>query len=250
MKRRLVLLGCFLAAAALSGCGGGGGEGGGSGDTTAPAVIGTSPKVNAASVAEDTLVTATFSEALDLAQPSGALLLQDDSGLNEPGTLSFDRSTLTVTFTSDSLLKPDTRYTAVIAAWVADLAGNPLPGEYRWSFVTGPAPTVAGNFPAAGASGVGVEADIRVTFSEAVDPATLAIRLERQFDNSPVAGRLDYDAAAHTAIFTPTESLLVDTTYLVTVEPAVTDLAGNPLQDAYTWQFVTLPPNPPQPPPF
>ncbi|WP_225911689.1 Ig-like domain-containing protein [Desulfuromonas versatilis] len=231
----------------IAGCGGGGGGGDGAQDPKPPQVLAVFPESNTTDVAEDTLVRAVFSEEIDFPNPAEAFRLEDDHGRSEPGTLVFDSASVTAVFTSAGLLAPDTRYTAILSQGVRDLAGHPLAGEYRWSFTTGPAPTVTANLPAAGETAVAVDTEILVTFSEEIAPATLTLRVLRQFDLAPQSGTLLYDPATRTGTFTPDAPLFVFTAYLVTVDAAVTDLAGNPLKADHTWQFETEPASPPPP---
>ncbi len=254
-----VKLYCLLAIGffGLVACGGGGGGGSGGGtpaDGTAPTVTAHSPLANATGVAVDTLVNATFSEAIDPLQANGSFNLIDDQGFSEPGALAYDEATRVGTFTPDSLLAEDTRYTATIGAELEDLAGNPLAGDFSWSFTTGPSPTLVLTEPEDEALEVPVEVAIRVGFSEAMDQASISQASLEVINLSDggvaVAGSLNYDPASAIATFTPTDALFVDTTYQVTQRLGPTDLAGNPLAAEAVWTFTTETSFLPPPPPF
>ncbi|MFZ4790785.1 MAG: DUF4082 domain-containing protein [Candidatus Competibacteraceae bacterium] len=103
-------------------------------------------------------------------------------------------------------------------------------------------PTVTMTSPAANATGVNPANPVAMTFSEAMDPATIkssTIEL-RDSGNTPLAATVSY--AANTATLTPSSALAVNTTYTATVKGGpngAKDLAGNPLAADWTWSFTT-----------
>lgn len=103
-----------------------------------------------------------------------------------------------------------------------------------------PAPKVVTTSPVSGATGVAVGSAITVTFSEAVNPATIsADSLSLSDGQANVSGTVSYDNATNTATFTPTTYLAYNTTYNVTVSTAVTNAAGTHLGAAASWSFTT-----------
>jgi hypothetical protein len=74
-----------------------------------------------------------------------------------------------------------------------------------------------------------------VTFSEPVDPTTIAIALSA--GSGLVAGNITYNGT--TAIFSPSTSLAYSTLYTATVSAGVRDLAGNAMPNGYFWSFMT-----------
>jgi hypothetical protein len=104
------------------------------------------------------------------------------------------------------------------------------------------APTIVASDPGApGAAGAGVSpnAQVTVTFSEAMAglSITSGTTLTVTLAGVAVAGSVAY--ADSVATFTPTAPFLLDTTYTVTMTTAATDVAGNPLAAPYTWTFKT-----------
>ena len=100
-----------------------------------------------------------------------------------------------------------------------------------------------GRSPAPGATGVGTADVVSVTFSEAMDPATIGaatFRLRRSGSATDVVAALSYDPATRTATLQPAAPLSANTRYQVTVSGTVTDLAGNALGDDATWSFATV----------
>src|SRR5262245_61358556 len=108
-------------------------------------------------------------------------------------------------------------------------------------------PTITMTAPAARTASVATDAAVRVTFSEAMDPATvsaasLVVRVAGAVDSAgapvaPLGGTVSY--AGMTASFAPSVPLRGGTTYTATVTTAATDRAGNPLAAQFDWTFTT-----------
>ncbi|GAH04081.1 unnamed protein product, partial [marine sediment metagenome] len=107
-------------------------------DTTSPTVSGVSPGDGATDVTVDTVVTATFSEAMD----SSTITTESFTlaGSEVSGTVTYNSDTYTATFTPDANLDYNHEYTATLTRAITDAAGNPLAESYTWSFTTEPAP--------------------------------------------------------------------------------------------------------------
>jgi C1A family cysteine protease len=99
------------------------------------------------------------------------------------------------------------------------------------------APTVTNTSPSSGATGVPVNGPITATFSRAMNPST--INASSFTLNNGASGTVTYDAAAHTATFTPSAGLAYNTLYTATISGGVTDADGNPMAIAKTWSFST-----------
>ena len=97
-------------------------------------------------------------------------------------------------------------------------------------------PTVTVQSPAMNASGVSTGINVRVTFSEPIQPATLSMEL-RNSSNVVASVVLSYDAGSATATLNPNSDLAGGQTFTVTVS-GVRDLAGNLMAPA-TWSFTT-----------
>jgi parallel beta-helix repeat protein len=119
-------------------------------DTTPPTVTTVSPEDGAPDVAIDTVVTATFSEAMDsstITKDNFTLAGTPRRGWQEvppvpptesmvSGTVTYDGDTYTATFTPDAKLEYNHEYTATLSTAITDKAGNPLAEEYGWGFNT------------------------------------------------------------------------------------------------------------------
>ena len=101
-------------------------------------------------------------------------------------------------------------------------------------------PTVAAVSPADKASGVAANAQVTVTFSEAVDCAKAGGEsLTVSHASVAVAGAVTCNGS--TLSFKPTSALPTNATLTATASGAMTDLAGNRLGTAHAWQFDVRP---------
>ncbi len=114
--------------------------------------------------------------------------------------------------------------------WVDALFTTTSPGD------TTP-PTVTTVTPPNGTSSVSTAVAPTVSFSEAVQPATVAFKVTNS-GGTAVAGTTTYSSTTNTATFTPTAALAAGTTFTATVS-GVKDLAGNTMTSATTWSFKT-----------
>jgi hypothetical protein len=79
---------------------------------------------------------------------------------------------------------------------------------------------------------------VAVTFSSAVQPASIAFSLV-DASSKPVTGSLSYDPIGHQATFQPAAPLMLATTYTASVSGA-TDLNGHVMSAPVNWSFTTV----------
>lgn len=107
-------------------------------DTTSPTVLTTSP-ANGTTVAAPGTITVTFSEDMDASTIAGAISVKKTSDSSPvAGTVSYNTSTRTATFTPTTALAASSGYTVTVATSAKDLAGNGLAGTFVFSFNTSP----------------------------------------------------------------------------------------------------------------
>jgi len=203
-------------------------------DNTPPSVTSTSPVAGATGVAVGTVITATFSEAMDADTITTSSFTLDSVS----GSVSYDSGTYTATFTPSANLAYSTTYTATLSTAITDVAGNPL-AEYSWSFTTAPygAPSVSSVSPLDGATDVATYTTVTATFDMAMDESTITTS---SFTLDGVSGSVSYDSGTYTATFTPDAKLDSNTTYTATLSTAITSAEGTALASAYSWSFTTV----------
>jgi hypothetical protein len=101
----------------------------GPGDRTPPVLLETDPVDGATGVAPMLAITVRFNEPVLVREPADGLRLLDEAGQRVPGTVEVDGDTLRFVPANDLALLGS--YTAVVTPAITDLAGNPLPREYR-----------------------------------------------------------------------------------------------------------------------
>ena len=120
-------------------------------DLTPPTVTASTPAGSATAVPTSATVTATFSEALDVATiNSSTFELRAPGNALVPATVTYSPGTSTATLTPVAPLSPATVYTATLRGGttdprVKDVAGNALAASLGWSFTT--AATANGGCP-------------------------------------------------------------------------------------------------------
>jgi hypothetical protein len=111
-----------------------------------PVILSTVPANGAANVPINQHISATFSRPMNPSTITPASFTVTGPGATPVnGTVAYEQSSKTATFTPASALAPNTLFTATITTAATDLAGNPLGANVVWSFTTGA--TVAGQAP-------------------------------------------------------------------------------------------------------
>jgi len=224
-------------------------------DTIAPTVTAFSPADGATGVAVGSNITLTFSEAIQ----RGTGLIQLHSG-SATGTvvetfdaasssrLSLSGSTLTVDPTSN--LTANTQYFLTFAAGtIKDLAGNSYAGVSNYDFKTlsdTTAPTISLFNPTDGATGVAIDSNITLIFSEAIQRGTGSIQLRSGSASGTVVETFDAASSSRLSLsgsmltVDPTSNLSANTQYFLTFAAGtIKDLAGNSYAGVSNYDFKT-----------
>jgi hypothetical protein len=226
-------------------------------DTTPPTITAVNPVNGALAVSTTPTLTVTFSEPMNAAtvKSTTVYLLKQGTQL-VPTTFSYNAATNTATLVPVSPLLSSTSYTIFVlggTSGVRDLSGNALVQNVASVFETiaaSPgdlvAPTIVSFAPTG--SGVSVNSPVTVTFSEALDPASVngtTVQLRNSISGLVVTSTLSYTAGGTAVTLTPTSPLSPSTNYLVVVQGGangVKDVAGNPLVNTATSGFTTAAP--------
>jgi len=116
-------------------------------------IMKTNPPLGAQEVPTNTLVSVTFIESMveNTIHPDTFYLQQGDTRI--AGEVVYIEGGKIAVFYPDEPLAADTHYSATVTTGVRDAAGNSLPQDFVWEFVTFVEPTpVDGDLSAAGAS--------------------------------------------------------------------------------------------------
>jgi len=206
-----------------------------------PAIVSTVPANGATAVPVNTLVSATFSEAMNAATINAATFTVTGPGATPvAGVVTYTGNT--ATFTPTAILANNILFTATITTGAKDPAGVPLAANFVWTFTTAPPPTVVSTVPASDATAVPVNTLVSATFSEAMNAATInaATFTVTGPGATPVAGAVTY--AGNTATFTPTAILANSTLFTATITTGAKDPTGAPLAANFVWTFTTAAP--------
>lgn len=227
-------------------------------DADSPTVVSINPAANATDVSISTVITATFDHEMDVSSiindpshnpNSTYFTLKDSKNNGIKGTVTYDSTTNTATFTPQSPLAYSTTYTVKLSKYIKDTDGYTLGSSYggrsySWDFTTGAKPsgdttppTITFTDPPSNATGIAVNSVISAIFSEPMDATT--ITAANFTVSNGVTGTVTYVATASEAIFTPSANLASGTTYTVTITTGVKDLASNAMAVTKTWSFTT-----------
>ena len=199
-----------------------------------------SPADGATGVGADDNIVLTFSEAVDA--ESGNILIKkssDDSTvetIDVTGGLVSGSGSTTITINPSSTLDEETSYYITIAATAFDDAdGTSYAGisdSTTLNFTTNTAPTLSSSSPSDGATGVGADDNIVLTFSEAVDAESGNILIKKSSDDSTVetidvTGGLVSGSGSTTITINPSTTLDEETSYYITIAATAFDDADS-----------------------
>jgi|HubBroStandDraft_6_1064221.scaffolds.fasta_scaffold00044_33 hypothetical protein len=211
-----------------------------------PTVTSVSPLSGAAGACPNTIITASFSVAMNPATINTTTFTLAAGTTSVAGAVTYSASSNTAAFTPSSALALDTLYTATITTGATDAYGVALASNFAWTFTTGDTvcqsgpPAVISAAPANGAIGVCENTVVVATFSEAMNPSTIdTTTFTLAAGTTFVAGAVTYDASSYAATFTPTNPLALNTLYTATITTGAQDPSGNALASNYVWTFTT-----------
>tara|TARA_R110002124_G_scaffold109723_3_gene263130 strand:+ start:3772 stop:5187 length:1416 start_codon:yes stop_codon:yes gene_type:complete len=210
-------------------------------DTQAPAVMTTSPTIDAVDIAHNINITITFSEEMDASTINATTFTLKQGTASIAGAVTYSSSI--ATFAPSSLLEENLVYTATITTGAKDLAGNSLAANVVWNFTAASnpdtqAPTVMTTSPTTNEVNVERNKVVEITFSEEMDASTInTASFTLKQNGASVEGEVSYSNTR--ATFTSTGTLDAALTYTAKITTNVSDLAGNKLAADLQWSFTT-----------
>src|SRR5580658_9064618 len=212
-----------------------------------PVVLSVTPPNLATGICPSSVLTATFSEAMNPASITTTTftVTSGTPPVAVAGVVTYAGST--ATFTPTGPLALNTVYTATITTGATDAFGDALGSNFVWSFTTSAtscaAPTVISVAPPNLATAICPNAVVTATFSEAMNSSTInSTTFTLTAPGTPpvaVEGTVTYVASSDVATFTPTNPLALNTLYTATITTGAQDLAGDSLASNYVWTFTT-----------
>ena len=210
---------------------------------TQPTVISVAPPAGVSGACPNTIVTATFSKAMNPSTINASTFtLIGPNTTTVSGQVTYNSTSNTAIFTPSSSLALSTLFTATITTGARDMFGNALASNFGWSFTTGittcsgvGAPTVVSVTPGNGAC---PNTTVTAVFSEAMNPSTINASTFT-LTGPGAAGTVTYDVPNLTATYTPSAPLTLNTTYTATITTGAQDLFGNGLASNFTFTFTT-----------
>src|SRR5205823_4049803 len=154
----------------------------------------------------------------------------------------FNSGTNTATLTPSAALANNASYTANLAATIKASDGVALASAVSWSFTTvNAAPTVTGNTPAAGATGVATTVAPTATFSRTMDATTITgSSVTLTGPSGAVAATVAYNSGTNTVTLTPSAALANNASYTVNLAATIKAADGVALASEVSWSFTTV----------
>jgi large repetitive protein len=217
--------------------------------TASAGMVAANPPAGATGVPVNAALGLTASAELDATTIDASTFQVWDTVLNQQvaGTYSLSGDGLTAYFVPSAELATGRTYTVYFGSYgMTDVAGNGITGccgyLNNYSFTTGFAtsgtgPAVTGVSPASGLTGVPLNAQIVVGFSEPVDAGSLG-GVTLKAGSTQVAVTTSLSNGNQLLTVTPVQGLAPSTVYTLTVN-GVTDLAGNGMSAAFSSTFTT-----------
>ena len=229
-------------------------------DAQAPTVASLSPADNATGVGLNDNLVITFNEAVKKGTAGNIVIKKADNTTFETIPVTDSRVTISgsqVTINPTGTFSSNTGYYVQIDnGAIKDLAGNSYAGissATAWNFTTGDftPPTVSTLFPPAdNATGVALNANLVITFSENIQKgASGNVVIKKSGDNSTVetipVTSTQVTISGAQATIDPAETFAPNIGFYVQIDAgALKDLTGNAcagISDLTTWNFTTLP---------
>ena len=208
-----------------------------------PVVTSTTPLNTSTGVVLNSKILASFSMAMDPASITASQFFLKQGTTAIAGAITYSETTAVLTPAVN--LTANTVYTATITTGAKNPAGVGLAKDYVWSFTTGAVmdttvPTATLTDPLNNATSVTLNHQVAVTFSKAMDPASInGSTFTVKDGTNSVAGTVTYNSSDHKATFTPNVNLTPNTVYTATVTLGAKDMAGHSLANVLTFNFNT-----------
>jgi hypothetical protein len=202
-------------------------------DTVGPTLRLTNPRSGDANVGRNARVTLQFDRPLNVATRATGLRIQA-GGVDVPGTYGLEDGQRRIRFTPATQLAASTDYTVTLTSELRDTAGNSLTNPGSFVFTTGTAndttpPTILATSLAYGATNVGLVPELRLSFSEPMNPIPVTsanVFLYKPSVGAYIRSTITVAADRQSLLLVPDAPLEVATEYYFYAQ-SLEDLSGN-----------------------
>jgi ice-binding like protein/Big-like domain-containing protein len=210
------------------------------------------PLADEVGISPDIVVSASFSMPANAGTINAdTFTLAGGDGVDIPATIEY-RIFEVATLTPLHSLANGLDYTVKVSGDVKSEGGLAITGDLSWTFTTSELarnmmdpvvehtiPGVSATTPVDGATGVSIDAGTSVSFSEAMDRATVGNSFTLSQGLTPVSGNVTLDDTGLLATFTPSAPLGRGLVYTGTVSTSAMSAAGIALSAESVWSFTT-----------
>lgn len=212
---------------------------------TPPRIVSRTPVPAATNVPLDQAMTIVFDQAVQSVSDISIFLERVIPGvrIKMPAEVTVDGEV--VTLDPHDPLEPDSTYAVTVTDWVSGKAGGlAVEGApVSWTFTTAGRPGIVSRTPAPGATDVPLGQEVSIEFDRAVSGVDVdSVYLQRVGDAGKVICDVRTGLQDRAVVLDPAVQLVADTTYSVTITPAVTgSVGGLSLEGApVSWKFSTV----------
>ncbi|KIM11169.1 MAG: hypothetical protein KU37_05835 [Sulfuricurvum sp. PC08-66] len=186
----------------------------------------------------DRNITLLFSESIDKESTIIGVTLKNSANASVTASHYWDETNRTLIIDPSADLNPSSNYSVTLANTITDASQRPLITSYTLSFATNAntRPSILSTAPAHNATGVGIDANYTVTFSEEVNRSIVEAG-GVTIDGVSVTYAWSGDGKSVT--LSPLGYLNTDANYTVVVSPTVVDLTGFAVAQEYRYAFRT-----------
>lgn len=229
-----------------------------------PFVVKTKPLDAETDVSLNTQIRIIFNKPMDyLSINSSSIMVMDEVGSVVEGTISYDSSSYTATFTPRTIMSKNTLYSLFIPSYlIRDTEGNPLDRNLTISFRTESksevtkiyenrkSPKVIKNYPDTNATDVALDTYVIVDFNLALLGSRITDTTLKLNDGArDIDGKTVYSDKERQLIFVPGRNLEYGKVYRVTLSSMqVESVHGFKMTENYSWTFSTKKPRDEAPP--
>ncbi|HET8889245.1 MAG TPA: Ig-like domain-containing protein, partial [Candidatus Angelobacter sp.] len=216
-------------------------------DLTAPTIVQTSPASGATNVPTNAAFTVQFSKRIDPAtlSPQSFTLTDTQTGIVVPGTVQVDAGGLTAAFIPNPPLTIGRFFSVRLDnTQVKDTSGNALTGTVNFSFTTAFAPDndvphLIATSPLNNDVNIPTNAVIVLQFNEPLNNVAAGTGVQVLAGGTAIQGGIALSDSNRRITFTPAAALTPNSTYTVSVQPSIADLADRLIDNPGTFTFQT-----------